>query len=256
LRETTSDKVLKVLELFGGDRVVWTVEEAAEALNLPTSTTYRYFRSLAKSELITTYVPGRYVLGPAIIEYDRQMRLYDPLITASHAEMLNLAKRTGEPTTILLTRLYHHRIMCVHLAQLGTLPFSLGYERGRRMPLVRGAAGKVVLAHLSNRALAELLATQPEINQTDMDKLKDQLRQIRLQGFAMTEQEIEKGARGMSVPIFSLDQRIEGSLSVVVPMERRDITTIVEQLIRARKAIEANLAIGVLDIQHDDADRG
>ena len=243
MRETTSDKVLRVLELFGEERVVWTVEDAAEELGLPTSTTYRYFRSLAKSELITTYVPGKYVLGPAVIEYDRQMRLYDPLITAAKDEMIRLAEEVGPPTQILLTRLYHRRVMCVHLVKAGMLPFHVSYERGRRMPLDRGAAGKVVLAHLGNKMLTEMFSDKPD---EELATLRKSLQEIKTRGFSMTEAEIEQGARGLSVPVFGPDQRLEGSLSVVIELARPDYEEVIKKLIRSRKLVEANLAIGAL----------
>jgi DNA-binding IclR family transcriptional regulator len=110
----TADRVLSVLELFSGDNSEWTVEEAAEALGLPVSTAYRYFRSLASSELIVAYSAGRYVLGPAIIQFDRQLRLHDPFITAAKPEMMKLAAMIGGDTVVLLARLYHNKVICVH----------------------------------------------------------------------------------------------------------------------------------------------
>jgi DNA-binding IclR family transcriptional regulator len=81
--KTTSDRVLGVLALFTHERSEWSVEDAAEALEVPVSTAYRYFKSLSSAELLIPYWPGRYVLGPAVIELDRMMRLRDPLINAA-----------------------------------------------------------------------------------------------------------------------------------------------------------------------------
>jgi DNA-binding IclR family transcriptional regulator len=44
---------------------------AAGALNLAISTAYRYFRSLTQAGLLVPHTTGRYLLGPAIIQYDR-----------------------------------------------------------------------------------------------------------------------------------------------------------------------------------------
>src|ERR1700734_277276 len=76
---TTSDRVLSAMALFTVENREWTVEAAATRLALPLTTMYRYFRSLADSGLIMTLATGRYVLGPAIMQYDRQMRYSDPL---------------------------------------------------------------------------------------------------------------------------------------------------------------------------------
>lgn len=242
----TADRVLGVLELFSGDQAEWTVEEAAEALQLPVSTAYRYFRSLAKSELIVAYVAGRYVLGPAIIQLDRQLRLRDPFITAARPEMMRLASIIGGDVVVLLARLYHDKVICVHQEEAGQLTGDVSYQRGRPMPLDRGAASKIILANIPAKATRTLSgATQGKAGaglKIDSD-LRAKLRQIRQQGFAITEAEIDKGKRGIAVPVFRPDQSLEGSLSLVVEASRGGQTAMIEALINARKSIEATLAI-------------
>jgi DNA-binding IclR family transcriptional regulator len=242
--QTTTDRVLSVLSLFAGDQPEWSVEEAAEALDLPVSTAYRYFRSLAKSELLIPYLPGRYVLGPAIIQLDRQLQLHDPFITAARPEMVRLAQEVGN-TVILLTRLYRDRVMCVHQESDGPLDIGEGYQRGRPMPLDRGAASKAILANIPPRA-TRALANPDQNGETPLvlsDELRAELRQIKAQGFSITHAEIEPGIRGFSVPVFRPGHVLEGSLSVVLPDTRNDTRFVIDALIRSRKAVEANLAI-------------
>lgn len=237
----TADRVLSVLELFSGDNSEWTVEEAAEALGLPVSTAYRYFRSLAHSEFIVAYSAGRYVLGPAIIQFDRQLRLHDPFITAAKPEMIKLASMIGGDTVILLARLYHNKVICVHQEEIGHITGVVSYERGRPMPLDRGAASKVILANIGSKAMRDL--AKGEHGLAVDAELRAKLRQIRQQGFAITEAEIDTGKRGIGVPVFRPDQTIEGSLSLVVEASRGEQVAMVEALINARKSIEATLAI-------------
>jgi len=247
LRETTSDRVLKVLALFRTEPVTWTVDQAAEKLGYPVSTTYRYFRSLAASELITTYLPGHYTLGPAIIEYDRKLRLHDPLIAASTVEMHSLADVVDGATNILLTRLYDLQIMCVNYVSRAKLPFDLGYERGRRMPLDKGATGKIVLANMSSLAVKDIVKNVLCLSSDEAAKLQNELKHIRGLGYAITEGEISEGARGIAVPVFGPDEKLEGSLSLVTSQDDKRTLEYVKALIRARKTIEANLAIYVLN---------
>lgn len=241
----TADRVLGVLDLFSGDQAEWTVEEAAEALQLPVSTAYRYFRSLYKSELIVAYAAGRYVLGPAIIQLDRQLRLHDPFITAAQPEMMRLASIIGGDNVILLSRLYHDKVICVHQEQIGKLG-GVSYQRGRPMPLDRGAASNVILANISSKVMRSLSGFTQDGGGTGLSispDLRAKLRQIRQQGFAVTEAEIDEGKRGIAVPVFRPDQSLEGSLSLVVPQSRNGQAAMIEALINARKSIEATLAI-------------
>lgn len=242
----TADRVLGVLELFSGDQAEWTVEEAAQALGLPVSTAYRYFRSLSKSELIVAYVAGRYVLGPAIIQLDRQLRLNDPFITAAQPEMARLTDLIGGNAIVMLARLYHNKVICVHQEEVGTLS-GVSYQRGRPMPLHRGAASKVILANISAktmRALPGFAQDRASTEKQPMDPdLRTRLRQIRQQGFAVTEGEVDKGKIGIAVPIFRADQSLEGSLGLVMEQSRTDQAAPIEALINARKSIEATIAI-------------
>jgi DNA-binding IclR family transcriptional regulator len=234
------------MDLFSGERSVWTVDAAAAALGVPLTTAYRYFKSLAKSGFIHAYLPGRYVLGPAIIHFDRQLRLHDPLIAVARPEMERLGRLFGDGCVILLARLYHDKVMCVDQRVSGPPPFTVSYERGRLMPIDRGAASKVILANLSPRLTRALKAA----NRADAGKgilltpkLRAQLRQIRAAGFSVAEGEIDAGVRGVAVPLFNPDQSIDGSLSVVAPISRTDIDFLAEHLTRGRKAIEAGLAL-------------
>jgi DNA-binding IclR family transcriptional regulator len=236
---TTSDRVLSVLALFSGDKWQWTVEEAATALDLPTSTAYRYFRSLASAELLSTQLTGSYVLGPAVCELDRSMRMHDPFINAARQEMVSLVEAHGD-VIILLARLYKDKVICVH--REGTNLQASGYERGRPMPLDRGAASKVILANLTSRQLRKLSQTGGTDRANDIADLRQHLREIRTQGYSITRGEIDPTKVGISVPVFRGSQQLEGSLSFVIDAGRpTNEDELVKALIISRKAIEANL---------------
>jgi len=235
--KTTSDRVLSVLGLFTRERSKWSVEEAAEALEFPVSTAYRYFKSLSRAELLIPYWPGRYVLGPGVSELDRAMRLHDPLINASREIMIELAESVGE-CVAMLARCYKGKVMCVHREHTRASEFDApGYERGRPMPIDRGAASKVILANLNARA-------RRNIKLDETPSLKAELRLIRSRGFSVTEGEVTQGVVGVSVPIFRSDQSLEGSLGLILPEHRKsEQRGIITELIRARKQIEGNLAV-------------
>jgi DNA-binding IclR family transcriptional regulator len=235
---TTADRVLLVLDLFRGEQPEWSVEQAADRMDLPVSTVYRYFKSLSNAGLIYSYVPGLYVLGPAIVQLDWQIRRTDPLIAVSREEMTGLARHYGERCVVLLARLYDRGVMCVDQVTAGKPPFATGYERGRVMPINRGATSKVILANLGPRQRSLL-----ELDADGLVALRTELRTIRARGYAVTRGELDVGLCGIAVPIFAQNQLVYASLSVVVSDEIVDVTPVVEHLIMARKQIEARLAI-------------
>jgi DNA-binding IclR family transcriptional regulator len=235
-----SDKLLAALGLFNGERSSWSVEAAAKQLGLGTSTTYRYFKSLADVGLIVAIAAGRYVLGPAITQLDRQTRLLDPLITVAKPIMQHLLKQLSADGVLLLCRLYKNQVMCVHQEARGSQTIAVSYERGKLMPLHRGAASKIVLAYLPARSVRRF----HEENATDMaavslgkswTDVKSSLFKIRAAGVVVAGAEIDPGVVGVGVPLFHPDGTIIGSLGLVIP-EANSSGEMLDRAIRLMKS--------------------
>jgi DNA-binding IclR family transcriptional regulator len=222
---TTADRVLSILRLFTLERPEWSVEAAARELGLSQSTAYQYFRSLVNAELIVAFKAGRYVIGPAIIELDRQTRHRDPLIQAAQQSLVELAGTAGDAGVALLCRLYGSTVMCVDQCAAARPSFGVSYERGRPMSLNRGAASKVILAYLPPRALKrhyEASATRAGDGGASGDwaAFKASLRDIRKAGYCQTQGELDPGVIGVSAPVFSPNGEILGSIGLVLAADR------------------------------------
>lgn len=218
---STSDRLLSVLGLFTIERPQWTVEEAAQELGLAVSTAYRYFRSLSEAGIVTSYSNGRYVLGPAIIQYDRQLRLRDPLIGMATPIMQRLVPLLPSNCLLLLCRLYHDQVICIHQEYAQPPTFGVSYERGRLMPLSRGAASKIILAHLPLRFLRTYHALHAdELRErlgADWGEVRAALRNIRSAGVHVTQSELDPGMMGIAAPLFAPQSAVIGSISIVIP---------------------------------------
>jgi DNA-binding IclR family transcriptional regulator len=62
------DRYIHILDLFTTEKSMWTVQEVAAALNVPTSTTYRTMRELARVSMLEPAMEGYYRLGSAFID--------------------------------------------------------------------------------------------------------------------------------------------------------------------------------------------
>ena len=125
---------------------------------MSTTTTYRYFKKLTKAGLISPVAGAGYTLGPAIIQMDRLIQSSDPMLSGARAVMIDLVRQAAEGSTVLLCRLFHDRVMCVHQIMGRGPQEPVSYERGRLMPLYRGATSKIILGHLPPRTLKALFA--------------------------------------------------------------------------------------------------
>jgi DNA-binding IclR family transcriptional regulator len=220
---STADRLLGILDLFSLDQPDWSVEDAAAAVGAPTSTAYRYFNSLTKSGLVTPVGGGRYILGPAIIRYDRQLRLTDPILRFAPGEMERLAKSVTGKGVVFLCRLFDNQVMCVAQASDGSSSIATSYERGRLMPLFAGSASRVILANLSTAKVRTLFERQGDefraVGMGDnLDEVKETLKAVRNEGHYVTAGEVDPGMRGISVPVF-IGGKVTGSLSIAGPRQ-------------------------------------
>lgn len=138
----SGDRLLAALALFTIERPQWTVEAAAAELGVSATTAYRYFKQLTGTGLISPVAGAGYTLGPAIVQMDRQLQATDPMLIAARAVMVDLVQHAAEGSTVLLCRLFHDRVMCMHQVMGRGPQEPVSYERGRLMPLYRGATAK------------------------------------------------------------------------------------------------------------------
>ncbi len=99
-----TDRALGVLTLFSLEKPVWTAEEVAGRLEVSISSAYRYLSNLMELGLVATAGAGRYVLGPAIIQLDRQIQLTDPMLQQAHPIMEELIVYAPPGSVMLLCR--------------------------------------------------------------------------------------------------------------------------------------------------------
>lgn len=204
------------MDLFTPDRPEWTVEQASVAMGQSESTVYRYFRSLTAVGLIFSVRPGRYLLGPGIIHYERQLRISDPLIRASQTAIVRLASDYVGPGLIFMSRIYRDHVMTTHEHRVGAEPFAEGtFDRGRLAPLFAGAPGLAMLSFLEVRAVRSM--HQRIRADDDWLEIKRRMRLVRSLGYATGVEDPDPGVLHVSVPLKHDDGGIGGSLSLALP---------------------------------------
>jgi DNA-binding IclR family transcriptional regulator len=208
-----------VLELFTEARPSWTVPGISQALGVPGSTVYRTVRELVKAGFLEPSAGASYRLGAAFIVYDRLIRLTDPLARAGSGILQEAVRQAHVPCVGLLARLYHETVMCIADESTSAAGFRSSYQRGRLMPLTKGATSKVILAQLNGRKLGKLLKTVAEDTQPfgyTVGEFKENLGRIRKGGYCISRGEIDTGLVGIAAPIVAPDLGIIASLSLVL----------------------------------------
>lgn len=210
----------RILAAFDLAHPVLRPADLMRDLGVSRASIYRDLADLEQAGLLERVAGRGYALGPLIVELDRQIRLADPLLNASGNLLRKLALETGG--TVLLCRVHAAKVLCIHQEIGGDSVDTLSYERGRAMPLYRGATSKIILAHLPLSTLQELWERDREemvaAGLPDaFAALCELLNVLRNERFYMTESEVDPGMAGFAAPLMD-GARVLGSLSVVMPV--------------------------------------
>ena len=209
-------RLLGLLDLFSPAAPAWSTEALIQSLGMSRSNGYRYIKALSDVGLMAPVSNGHYILGPRIVELDRQIRQCDPLYNAAGPSIKRLVADSGH--SALLCALFSGSVLCVRDELTPDSPPSL-FTRGQTRPLFQGAASKIILPYLQSHQLRSLYAKHAKTIATsglgsDWKSFRDHLSKIRRAGVLVTVGEFNPGVIGISAPIFNRSGQILGSIGI------------------------------------------
>ena len=205
--QSSLERMLGLLDLFTTSAPVRPVTDLVNYLGTSRSTSYRYIKALHAAGLLEAVANGRYVLGPRIVEFDRQIRMTDPLYQGGGAVLRDLVDATGY--SALLCALNRDSVMCIREDLAKGAPPTL-FSRGQRRPLFFGAASKIILPYVPPHRLIRIF----EHHHRDIAKaglgtnwqgFRDNLAAIRRDGYCVSYGEFNPGVFGVAAAVFNSD---------------------------------------------------
>ncbi|MGO2511874.1 IclR family transcriptional regulator [Marinomonas polaris] len=232
VKRSSLERMLRILDLFTQEKPIWSVDDICTEFDYTRSTGYRYTKELADAGLLFQTGKSNYSLGSRIIQWDRQLRLSDPLVRLSKDIEQQPYELEGKQAW-LVCRLFKDQVVCVY--HFGNLETSLSYSRGIPRPLFSGATSKAILAFLPNAQHMRLFVENPsEIEQshlgTNWKDFRANLQKIRDDGYALSISEVDKTVFGLAVPILSQDGKIQASISCVRSVKDYDADKIKDEV--------------------------
>jgi IclR family KDG regulon transcriptional repressor len=214
-----------ILRSFSGEKTHLRISELARRLGLDRSTTYRILLSLEKCGLVEKEEKtGEYALGLAAFELGNAYLKRMDFIQLSKPVMAELALKVQE--TVHLAVLSGTEIVYVDKAET---PRTLGVmsKIGQRGPLHCTALGKVLLAYQPEEEQSriirkiKLLPFTPKTI-TSRQKLIEELKVIRRQGYSLDHREIEEDVECIGGPIRDHLGNVIAALSISGPQKKID----------------------------------
>jgi len=190
--------ILESLAEAGGEL---SLSQLAGSSGLPMPTIYRLIRTLVQGGYVRQLPSRRYALGPRLINLGESAS--GMLSDWARPCLTKLVEELGETTN--LSMLDGDRV--TYVAQVPS-PHAMRMftEVGRRAHLHSTGAGKVLLAQLGDKDVADLvrrtgLPAQTAYTITDPDALGEELRAVRKRGYATDDGEQDIGVRCVAVPV-------------------------------------------------------
>jgi len=194
------------------------IRELASMTGFPPSTIHRIVATLmAKNYLRQDPFTKRYSLSFRFLELGSQVqrqfslvsiaRPYLEQLMADAKESVNLAVQDGDSIVYLDCVQSNYSML-----QLFTKP-------GARVPLYATAVGKMFLSRMSQTELtAYLERTQLTLNtpytRIEPGKIIEDLNQVRLQGYALDDEEMEEGVRCVAALIYNHNRQPAAAISI------------------------------------------
>ena len=219
----TVKKIGPVLDLFSVDRPEWGVTEVAEQLGIAKSSAHALLVSLAGVGLLSSTNQSRYRLGWRFLDLGETLKASLNLRGTALPLMRALVAQHRE--TVQLAILDRGRVLFVERLE-GTHPVRFaGAPIGARWPAHASATGKVLLAvrprgEVARIASVEGLRAMTPNTVTDLDRLHDELEQVRRAGYAYDVEESVPGVSGVAAPVRLERGMTVAALSIAVPTSR------------------------------------
>ena len=227
-------KGLRILSLFDEQRPSWRVSDLAVAAGLPMPTVYRVVMTLTSEGYLNHLPNGEYRPGVRTLTLGTAALRSLDLVGIATPKLQDLGQRMGE--TVNLAVLSGDRVLYLIRLRNSDL-VTANIQVGSTLPAVHTSIGKLLLGYLDEAELAAVItdasfsASSGPNAKLSLAELREELRVIRDQGWAMQDEELAYGLRSVAGPITGPDGRVVAGVNLAV--QARDWST--QRIIRELK---------------------
>jgi IclR family KDG regulon transcriptional repressor len=219
------DRALQILDLFDEYETELKITEISKRLGLHKSTVHSLLKTLqSRGYIIQDPDSGKYRLGLKLMERGN--------LVLQGMDLRNIAKKILMELS-LQTGLTVHLVILdgkegVYIDKVEGASGVVMYSRiGRRVPIHSSAVGKVLVAFKQEQELTDILSDYvytphtPNTITNETDFLNE-LATVRIKGYAVDDQENERGVRCIAAPIWDHTKQVIAAISVSTPVSGHD----------------------------------
>lgn len=244
----TVQKTATILRAFTKEEPKLTLTNLKEKTGIGISSLQRFLNTLvSEGFLIRNEKTKQYQLGLSLLYLGKLVEQESSILTVAQPILKELSQQLNESLSMSIIDANQRK--CI-LNFESTSPLTARNNVGDTSPLYAGASAKALLAFFSEEELENYLNTIDLKKITDntitnRELLKENLREIRHNCYAISKNERVPGACSISAPILLNNQRKPlASISIIIPEIRfnnYELDDLISLILEARHAIEKQL---------------
>lgn len=212
----TFEKGLQILEFLVEESSV-SVTSVARRMGIQKSASYRFLNTLRLHGYVEKDPNNSYRLTDRLSKLGKGIVPKREFHNVVSYFLDNLAKKNKENNGVCNLGMWNGREI-VYMVQSANDKYML-FTVGRTVPAYCTALGKAVLAHLSEEALESYIQRTDFVSYTENtlncpERLRAELQSVRDKGYALMDDELYPGLKGLAMPVLCADAPVRYAVSV------------------------------------------
>lgn len=243
---TVVDKAFMILEFIASQKGGVSLATLVKELDIPKTTIHRLLETMKERGYIEAIPDTEKVrLGLKAIDIGMSALSNQEIVDVSIPYLRELAEITGE--TAFLGVYVEGEIVYLYKAE-GSKSMRISSQLGTRRPIHSTGLGKAIMAYSSLDEVDRVLKEKgmPEFTEntiTEASRYHEELREVRINGFAKDAEEVEIGLGCFAAPVFNYTGSPAGAICISGPIQRirENKPLLVEKLLEASDQISRRL---------------
>jgi DNA-binding IclR family transcriptional regulator len=217
------ERMMNLLDALAGHAAPVNLKQLALQTRLHPSTAHRILGVMVENRLVDRVEPGTYRLGIRLLELGNLVKSRISVRQEALPYMQSLHQELGE--TVNLSVRHDDEVVYIERTAGSNSMMRVVQIIGARAPLHITAVGKIFLAQDSPEQSTQYaqrtgLPRYTDNTLVDPEHLARELEKIRRQGYALDNEEAEKGVSCIGAGIYNDEGRLVAGLSVSAPSDR------------------------------------
>ena len=220
----SSDKLLKLVEFLATQGEPLRLVDISKALEMNNSTTLRFLTSLMNNGYLAQEPDtSKYYLTYKFCAIGVQIKNHMKLNGMIYPSLREVARETGETTCLAINQ--NNQVVYINVVEAPGQVVKTMQRIGNIAPIHCTGIGKLFLSNYSEEQIDNVISKQGLKKFTDntittKSALLEETARIRQQGYAIDNEECEKGTRCVAFPIYDYSDRIIAGFSITGPSLR------------------------------------